>query len=399
VRILEARDRIGGRAYSLRGGGWPIPVDLGAEFVQGHIPALLHLANEIGSPVVELSGTRRQLRAGKRGQNDAFYRQIEKVRAALPDLPPDQDQSFSQFLKEHAPGENGALIKSWVESYDAADTSLVSVRFLVREREAERVIQGDRAYRLVSGYDMIPRALYQRISSELCTLHLSTVVTDVEWSPGEVTVHTSAAAPFRARRLVISLPVGVLQSGSVHFHPRVDQMEVGLRGLEMGHVVKIAFAFKERFWEPILEDDVGFLMTADGPFRAWWTGYPVYAPTMIAWAGGPQASALAAFSLSQRVDAALDSLARALGTSRKMIDDQVVKWATHDWAADPFARGAYSYVRVGGIERQAQLATPVADTLFFAGEATETAGHQATVHGALFAGQRAADEVKASLVG
>ena len=82
---------------------------------------------------------------------------------------------------------------------------------------------------------------------------------------------------------------------------------------------------------------------------------------------------------------------------RAVLDQHVVTWDTHDWAADPFARGAYSYVRVGGIESQTVLAQPVADTLFFAGEATELDGHQATVHGALFAGQRAADEVLRSL--
>jgi monoamine oxidase len=97
------------------------------------------------------------------------------------------------------------------------------------------------------------------------------------------------------------------------------------------------------------------------------------------------------------VDRALDSLARLLGVARAVVDRQIVASDTHDWAADPFARGAYSYVRVGGIDAQAVLASPIEDTLFFAGEATELAGHQATVHGALFAGQRAADEVLNSL--
>jgi Flavin containing amine oxidoreductase len=49
------------------------------------------------------------------------------------------------------------------------------------------------------------------------------------------------------------------------------------------------------------------------------------------------------------------------------------------------------------MEAQTLLARPIEDTLFFAGEATELAGHQATVHGALFAGERAADEVLRSL--
>jgi monoamine oxidase len=106
---------------------------------------------------------------------------------------------------------------------------------------------------------------------------------------------------------------------------------------------------------------------------------------------------MAGLTAEQRVDRALDSLARLLRVPRALVDAQLNAWDTHDWAADPFARGAYSYVRVGGIEAQAGLANPVAKTLFFAGEATELSGYQATVHGALATGKRAADEVLRSL--
>jgi monoamine oxidase len=194
------------------------------------------------------------------------------------------------------------------------------------------------------------------------------------------------------------LPLGVLKTRElVQFHPRLEDKQNALRGLEMGHVVKIVFAFQERFWTAASADELQFLVTQDEPFRGFWTSYPVYAPTLVAWSGGPDADLLANLTSEQRADRALDSLARALHVSRARVDAQVVTWATHDWGADAFARGAYSYVLVGGMESQAVLAQPVEDTLFFAGEATELAGHQATVHGALFAGQRAAGEVIRSL--
>jgi monoamine oxidase len=69
------------------------------------------------------------------------------------------------------------------------------------------------------------------------------------------------------------------------------------------------------------------------------------------------------------------------------------------WSDDPFARGAYSFVPVGAGQAAHSLATPVSQTLFFAGEATETEGHSATVHGAILTGVRAADAVSASLRG
>jgi monoamine oxidase len=202
--------------------------------------------------------------------------------------------------------------------------------------------------------------------------------------------------------LIVALPLGVLQAAptepfAVHFNPPLRARETALRGLEMGHVVKLVFAFQERFWQAAFRDEVGWVFTSEEPFRGWWTGYPVYAPVLVAWAGGPAADALAGLDTAQRVDRALEALARLVRVPRAIVDRQVVAWDAHDWAADPFARGAYSYVRVGGMEAQANLASPVEDTLFFAGEATELAGHQATVHGALFAGQRAADEVLRSL--
>ena len=68
---------------------------------------------------------------------------------------------------------------------------------------------------------------------------------------------------------------------------------------------------------------------------------------------------------------------------------------SHNWHADPFARGAYSYAGVGGSEAGTELAVPVDGTLFFAGEATQSDGQNATVHGAIASGARAAREVLA----
>jgi monoamine oxidase len=64
-----------------------------------------------------------------------------------------------------------------------------------------------------------------------------------------------------------------------------------------------------------------------------------------------------------------------------------------DWGADPYARGGYSYPRVGALDQPQQWAAPLDQTLFFAGEATTGFRHPALVHGALESGARAAAEV------
>jgi len=410
VRVLEARNRVGGRVHTVRGDGWPVPVDLGAEFVQGRIPALFGLARLAGLPVVELNGTRWLARAGRKTRADRLYHQLDELLSRLPPLPAGDDESIEQFLAskvtDKASADVADLVRMWIEAYDAADPGRVSVRSIKRERDAERQIEGYRAFRLVTGYVGIPDALQAQIPPERGRVHLETIATDVRWAPGTVAVEArgsrSGSASFTGRRLVVALPLGVLQAGpsdmgGVRFTPPLGDKEHAVRGLEMGHVVKLVFAFKERFWEKEFPEELGFLTAPDEPFRAWWTGYPVFAPILVAWVGGPAANALAGLDRQQRADRALDSLSRLLRVPRAIADDQIVAWDTHDWAADPFARGAYSYVRVGGINAQVVLACPVENTLFFAGEATELAGHQATVHGAIAAGQRAADEVLRSL--
>ena len=87
-------------------------------------------------------------------------------------------------------------------------------------------------------------------------------------------------------------------------------------------------------------------------------------------------------------------MAGILGWRPEQVAGRLRASYVHDWQADPYSRGAYSYVLAGGAEQaQRQLAAPLADTLFFAGEATNFRGHHATVHGAMASGRRAAAEI------
>ena len=80
----------------------------------------------------------------------------------------------------------------------------------------------------------------------------------------------------------------------------------------------------------------------------WWTLYPVSAPLLIGWAGGPAGTRLARLGEAAMVDRALQALARVVGVARGRVEALLVGWYVHDWQADPFTRGAYSYVPVGG---------------------------------------------------
>jgi monoamine oxidase len=122
----------------------------------------------------------------------------------------------------------------------------------------------------------------------------------------------------------------------------------------------------------------------------------VRATIVVAWAGGPKAVALRGAPEDSRIGRALEGFGTLFNDpdlARKEFGGAFM----HDWTSDPFARGAYSYVAVGGAGAREVLAAPVDDTLFFAGEATSTDGQGGTVNGALESGERAAAEAAASL--
>ena len=156
----------------------------------------------------------------------------------------------------------------------------------------------------------------------------------------------------------------------------------------IGHVVKIVFRFRERFWK----EPFNFLHTNDRYVPTYWTAAPVRAPLLTAWAGGHAADRLLAEGSDAMIDRTIDSMAGAFEMKRRELDAQFVAAYTHDWQADPFARGAYSYAGVGGHAAHQRLARPLQSTLFFAGEAT-SGDETGTVSGAITSGRRAAREL------
>jgi len=90
----------------------------------------------------------------------------------------------------------------------------------------------------------------------------------------------------------------------------------------------------------------------------------------------------------------LESLAKIFRRNSAELGDELVESYSHDWQEDEFSRGAYSYAAVGGEHAAEELARPLQNTLFFAGEATDPA-HNGTVHGAIASGVRAARQAMA----
>ena len=404
VLVLEARDRIGGRCWTLNEPRLPVPVELGAEFIHGRPAATFSLLRKAGVAAEERSGDGWYTEGGKLEPTGEIFAEIRK--AVKKTGVPRKDVSFETFLKRdlrHLSARARAFARRRVEGYDAADPARASARAILEEWAAEDDAAAATHYRPVGGYGVLMAALARELDASAVELRLETIVKAVRWKRGTVEVEgITRGKPFRekAPRAIITLPLGVLQlppraAGAVRFAPALVEKRPALRGLAPSPVVRVALLFRTAFWEKIDQGryaNAVFFRALHAAFPSFWTAIPARAPLLIAWAGGPNAMRLAGAKKPAIIRKALAGLEALFGVKADIGEQFQSAWV-HDWQRDPYARGAYSYVTVGGYGARKALAAPLRDTLFFAGEAADFEGEHGTVAGALQSGTRAAREL------
>jgi monoamine oxidase len=406
VLILEARDHVGGRAWTRHEPDLSAPIELGAEFIHGRAPETFELLREVGKAALDTSGAHWTLRDGKLVQNteDLFG----EIQTALErsNVLKNPDISFETWLSRSGQyglsPEAAAMAKAFAEGFDAADPARASAHFVAREWGSGGMLDSPQ-FRPLGGYSSVLAALAGALDRENIRLQLQTVVREVRWKRGSVEIDADfLASPFsvQAACAIVTLPLGVLQapaeaSGAVRFVPGLDAKRKALEGLAYGPVLKLSLRFRRAFWEELdggKYEGASFFHSADTAFPTFWTSLPLRAPLLIAWIGGPKAARLSMSETPDIVRQALESLS-TIFAGRPPSEFELEAAYLHNWQTDPFARGAYSYIAVGGGGARSMLAAPLEDTLFFAGEATDTEDEAATVTGALQSGERAAREV------
>jgi len=394
VRVLEARQRLGGRIYTSRTSAG-IPVELGAEFVHGKSPEIWDIIKCAKLAAQVVTDRHRLWHNSQLTELPDFWDGLEKIMEQIDSR--QKDQSFAEFLAT-TPGISSKwkdLAKDFVEGFDAARTERISIQALAKDQEASERIEGDQSFRIPTGYVQIIEFLASQLKSKNVPVHCGMKVETIQWQNGAVLV--SATGPegptsFTAARAIITLPLGVLKSGQVKFEPEVKEKKEAIEGLEMGKVVKVNLQFRSRLWS---ETDFGFVHAHDEELVTWWA-HPTL-NLLTGWAGGPKAEQLAGEYQELIVGRATTTLAQILKVKESTVKQELEAVHFHDWTADPFARGAYTYIPVGLLAAQQHFAQPVQDTLFFAGEATALDAQLGTVHSALGSGKHAAREVLRSL--
>jgi monoamine oxidase len=414
VQIVEARSRIGGRMFTLRDPVWQTPIELGAEFIHGRPPEIWKLLEDKQSEFVEVAG---EPWCSTNGQVSKcqFFSSIDGILEKMNCR--GKDESFLSFLDRRFPETTNSKKQearrralSYVTGFNAADADQVGVHWLVQSMRAEKKIEGDRAFRAKNGYEDLLDIFRQQLMETGVDLQTETVIKSISWSRGRALITAYQSGKSRklvAKRVLVTLPLGVLQAssqetGAVRFSPGLPAKKLAaLETLRMGKVIRATLRFRTRFWETMRPDrnnwktlsHMSYLFTQDDWFPTWWSQMPNKVPILTGWAPAGSAERLSGKNQSFVIERALRSLSFALkirlGRLESLLDDAHF----HDWQNDPFSHGAYSYGAIGSDGAQRDLASPLENTLFFAGEATDTTGHNGTVHGAIASGHRAASQI------
>jgi monoamine oxidase len=409
VSILEARDRVGGRVFTKHDPVYDAPVELGAEFVHGCPPEIWDLFRKHKIPAREFEGESWCYENGVLSQCD-FFSHVDELLEKMDDRSP--DLSFSEFLEKCCSGpEISPKLKDareWAQGYvtgfHAADPDLISVHSLVKGAQADEEIDGDRAFRIDGGYAGLIDLFRRQVQDAGVGIQFETVVRSVGWHRGFVEVRSDDASgpvTIGAPCALITAPLAVLRNSSIRFSPALPPNKASaLERLEMGKVIRITLRFRERFWEAVCPaqskkslSNMSFLLSHEEWFPTWWTTLPEKLPMITGWAPFLHAERLSGQSEEFITDKALDALSRLMSITKRELEALLEETYWHDWQNDPFSLGAYSYVRAGGDGAQEDLAAPVENTLYFAGEASDFSGHHGTVHGAIASGKRAAKEI------
>jgi monoamine oxidase len=376
--ILEARPRLGGRAWTSDASGFAL--DLGCGWlhsadrnpwneiaaVQGRTldrttPPWMRPAIPIGFSPAE----QREFRAAQQ----AFFERLEAGADNGPDRP------AAAFLE---PGCRWNPLITAVGTYIAgAELDHVSAQDLNNYEDSGI------NWRVVEGYGTTIAAAATGVP-----VALDCLVTRVEHGGKRLRVETSKGT-LTADQVIVTLPTAVLAEGRIAFTPDLPDKIEAAAGLPLGLADKLFLALTDA---EEFEADTRLFGRTDRSGTATYHMRPFGRPLIETYFGGQLAWELEAAGEGAFFDFAVSELTGLLGSA---FARRLAPLRMHRWGADPFAGGSYSYARPGRAKERQTLAAPVGGRLFFAGEACSI-NDFSTAHGAWLTGMAAAEQAIAA---
>lgn len=391
VRVLEARDRIGGRVHTDR--GWGVPLEMGASWIHG----------TTDNPLMELA---QQARA-QLAPTDYYGWAKLVVDPRLPALEYDPEtwRTFVKRARGHVDGGSlGAAVDGAATRAELSDADRAQLGFYVTteieneygagadQLSANTFDHGDYADGdqdvVTNGYDALPRLLADGLRIEL-----KTPVTAIARRDNSVVVRAGDRS-FEGPAAIVTVPLGVLKSGAIAFHPPLPELHAhAVDALGFGVLSKSYFRFNRRSWAAE-NAFFQYLGAEPGAWSQWFSLPSAAGPIVLAFNAGDRGR----WAESARP---AELMASALPIAHRLFGDDVapVEVRSSNWAVDPYALGSYSFHAPGsGLADRRRLAEPIGDRLYLAGEAVGV-NNPATVTGAVVSGRHAAGRLMHRLSG
>jgi monoamine oxidase len=399
VLVLEARDRAGGRIWTDH--SWKIPLDLGASWIHGvkrnpvaalaekyHIKTVpsntesfsfkryesMSLYDWEGKKIVrgELIGIKHHLQdletyvknAQDNLDKDVSYQSIVKKFITMKKI---KDRELKIFKY---------AVSATVEYEYAEDVAHLSLLEFAKDEPF-----AGRTELFPQGYAQITEKMREGI-----LVLFKAVVKKIAYTSEGVRVQANNKY-FRAKRALITLPLGVLKAAPKLFYPNLPREKLqAIRRMRMAVLNKVYLRFPKVFWDKTSEV-IGYIPTSKLSWIEFINfDYYLQQPILMALNAGLRARQFEQWSEQQIIDSIMQVLQTIYG---KEIPQPEACLITR-WDNDPFARGSYSYLPIGVTGEECdKLGAPIQNTLFFAGEATNYK-MMGTVHGAYVSGIKAA---------
>ena len=360
--VVEARNRIGGRAYT-ESRIFGVPYDHGC--------AWLHSADKNPlTPLVKAAGFET---LDEEGDEIWFYSDGEELDDDGYDEAADAIESLAERVDRYDVEDYGdksarAISKSRNKWDDLA-------HLVLGEYEAgvgtDKLSAEDFQNQIGTGVEwMVPQGMAAGIFAALgpVPVELNTTVSKISWGGKRVKVQTNNGE-LNAAAVIITVPTDIISDGTIAFDPALPNWKMSAyQACPMGVLDKITLQFTPAFNK--LFDEAETTTAYIQHNGVWWDHLlrPFDLALDIAFTGGQQSRDLAreADPQSAAIDLAVGVLVDAFGSE---IKSMFVKGHFTNWSADPFARGAYAYAKIGKSRLREKIATPVENRLFFAGEA------------------------------
>ena len=386
VCVLEARDRAGGRIYTIYDSPMGGHIEAGAEFIHGHLQTTLSLLKEAEISYHTIAGKTWQQRNGVLKKEMHFIAHWDLLVQKLKELK--EDMSIADFLEQwFGADEYSSLresVRRYAEGYDTADTARASTIALRDEWLHE---DEEETYRIDNGYGEMIEYLLNECDKGDFELELNSAVTEIHWQEGRVAVFTENEESYLAKQIVITVPLGVLQAEAIKFTPAIPGHTMAVQDMGYGGIIKLLYLFKEAFWENIENEqrslkDMSFIIS-EQEIPTWWTQYPKKSTLLTGWLGGPKATTLKDASDESIIELGLMSLANIFKISVEDLKAQLISCNIANWSSERFSKGSYSYATTETTKARQLLTAPIHNTLYFAGEGMYEGKEMGTVEAAL----------------